>query len=154
MMESEWKQMEKTRENKSLRVETAGGRDGGEPGCGEGGREEGREGVRPRWKIYSHPMCTQREKQSECPSLKSNSGLAVAGERESQSNWIESHDAFLKEALRNLTLCLWPPKKEICFRFLRDQQQQQCLTVCVLQLTSAPSESTMFLSEMRCQAKD
>lgn len=38
MMESEWKQMEKTRENKSSRVETGGGRDGGEAGCGEGGR--------------------------------------------------------------------------------------------------------------------
>lgn len=38
MMESEWKQMEKTRENKSSRVETGGGMDGGEAGCEEGGR--------------------------------------------------------------------------------------------------------------------
>lgn len=38
MMESEWKQMEKTTENKSSRVETGEGGDGGEAGCGEGGR--------------------------------------------------------------------------------------------------------------------
>lgn len=68
MMEREWKQMEKTRENKSSRVETGGGRDGGEVG--------GRGGVRQRWKNYSHHTCGQKERLSEGPSFRSNHSFA------------------------------------------------------------------------------
>lgn len=67
MMEREWKQMEKTRENKSSRVETGGG--------GKG-RGDGGVGVRQRWKNYSHRTCSQKVKQSERPSFRSNHGFA------------------------------------------------------------------------------
>lgn len=82
MMESDWKQMEKTREN---RVRESGQEEEGT----EERRVAGREGVRPRWKIYSDHIFSQ-EKQSECPSFKCNNGYAIAGERESQSNELKA----------------------------------------------------------------
>lgn len=69
MMEREWKQMEKTRENKSSRVETGGGRDGG-------GAVE---------KLFTSHMQPEGEAE-RAPFIQKQPQLLPAAERESQSN--------------------------------------------------------------------
>lgn len=76
MMEREWKQMEKTRENKSSRVETRGGRDGGAGG-----------GWRPAAVEKLFTSHTQPEGEAErAPFIQKQPQLRPAAERESQSN--------------------------------------------------------------------
>lgn len=72
MMEREWKQMEKTRENKSSRVEKGGGRDGG---VGGGAVE----------KLFTSHMQPEGEAE-RAPFIQKQPQLLPAAERESQSN--------------------------------------------------------------------